>query len=149
MKRRVFLAAAGTATTASACSCVLTDPSDWPFPKEDGHSILFRGKLASRRPLPSVTGHKRYSATFNVHEYWRGAVSATVTIKVVISIGSGDCLQEGPGYLVGQEYLVYAYKNPTEPDSSYKDNAACVPVGLVKDFPKVMKALGTGRKPAV
>jgi hypothetical protein len=145
VKRRGFIVAFGSAATATACSCV-TDSSDWPFPKEDGNAILFRGTVTSRKALPRPN---RYAATFNAHEYWRGIVPATISIEVQTSIGGGDCMQDGPGYLAGEEYLVYAYKPRSEPNAPYHNIAACVPVGPVKDLPKVVKALGPGRKPAV
>jgi hypothetical protein len=137
----------GTGAGGIACTCVLDDASDWPFPKEDGRSILFRGTVQSRKPLPPVTGHKRYAAAFRVHEYWRSKVSVSVTIVVKMTMGGGDCLQGGPGYLVGEDYLVYAYQE--KGGELYFDNAACVPVGESRNLSKVIEALGSGRKPAV
>lgn len=129
-----------------ACTCVLLNSGDWPFPKNDGGTtILFRGTVTARSTIPSTKTHKRYSASFRVHEWWRGPVSTTVRVNVTMSASSGDCLADGMRYEVGETYLVYAHKET----SDYEDIVACVPVGLVNRLPKVMQALGTGHKPAV
>jgi hypothetical protein len=144
VKRRMVLMMGAVAPAAVACSCVTVGPAEWPFPDDGGKGMLFRGTAREIRELASENGRRRFAVTFGIHEYWRGKVGRQVTVEVTLSGFGGDCLPLELGYRKGVAYLVYA--SAVAPHVEW---GACVPVGEVARLPKVMEALGRGRKPAV
>jgi hypothetical protein len=78
------------------------------MPELQWPSVVFRGTVSQKTTLPlraEMKGRNRYSITFGVDEFWKGAPGRTVTIY---GLDDGtDCLG-GSFYEVGKSYLVYA-----------------------------------------
>ena len=83
-------------------------------PADFGATVVFRGTVTDKKPLPSRTemhGRGRYEIAFRVDEYWKGPQQPTM---VVYGLDNGTDCMGGSSYVVGKNYLVFASERPSD-----------------------------------
>jgi hypothetical protein len=97
------------ARCAWACSCAL--PSATPLEARDGGAAVFAGRVTNVSiPDPnSYTPFRSVAVTVAVNQVWKGDVGSTIVIGT-----SRDGASCGYTFVVGQEYLLYAFEYEDE-----------------------------------
>ncbi len=125
------------ARCAWACSCAL--PSATPLEARDGGAAVFAGHVTNVSiPDPnSYTPFRSVAVTVAVSQVWEGDVGSTIVIGT-----SRDGASCGYTFVVGQEYLLYAFEYEGE-----LVTGMCGRTRPLADAQDDLAVLGEGRVP--
>ena len=129
----VVIAVGSFATKAAACVCPLPDGAlteQINSARTHSRSVFSGQVLKIERAFPVVL------VTFQVDAVWKGASLKTVTVTT----GTGSC---GYGFLIGEQYLVYAYGGPKATDLF---TSVCTRTALFSQATADLKLLGKPRR---
>lgn len=116
-----------------ACSCAM--PSSASVEMRNSGAV-FAGKVVSAERDNLAGGYSQMSVTFEVSDVWKGNVKDTVVVTT--GMGGGDC---GSDFVVGEEYLVYAY------GSGPYSTSSCSRTSVLSAATEDLEELGESTKP--
>ena len=98
---------------AHACSCVYPSPSSQE--SLEASDAVFLGKVTNSEVIPrgeeEFRGDDDVMVTFDVSKVWKGPASQTL---VVVTALEGSLCGLGRTFMIGEEYLIYAFEEGSE-----------------------------------
>lgn len=109
----LLLLLTASATVSEACSCLSSGPACQAFWRTDAvfdGTVLSIEQISREQEIAGRTmSFPNKLVRFDAHRSWKGVDAGPV--EVITGQGGGDC---GFDFVVGERYLVFAHKSPTD-----------------------------------